>query len=872
MRVYYEILGVGERATDQEIRRAFRRLALKYHPDVNGDAEAEERFKEIYEAYQALLEIVKPSRQTAEQEDRPSRQTGDREDKCEMCMGAGEFIAYWTSIPGGESMRCPQCLGSGREPPSTGRVNHTPLNCKCEDCNRRWAEWKRRGRPSSARSGGIVTEAEEFLGEYATRPSKPEPPRPSENVPRSSPSPSKRRRNTQDSASEHSPHPSKDAPQRSTRPPSERRSATPTEDAQVAAGTDTSPSTPPPTRHPPSSQSGGGGSGWKYLAIVLGVALAAIVAWVFFSGQDSDPVATFTPVAVVTNIDTSTPTHTPSPTATQTSTNTPVATVTHAPTRIPTETPVPTATPTRTATRTRTRTPTSTATPTLIPTKTPTPVPTVTPTRTPTPTATPTLVPTATPTPVPTATSTHVPTSTPTPVPTPSPTPTPTPTSTPTPTFSPTSTPTPDLEATAVSAAQTVVASAFQDRHPATATNTPTATHTNTPTPTLVPTSIPTSVAPSVTPTTDRSTLGPSPALKHLEQKQFMLTLINAEREKAGVDPVVLGDNIAAQVHADSSLENCVGSHWGIDGLKPYMRYSLAGGYQSNGENWSGSDFCITESTRSSQGFSYRPIEDVREKVRQTMEGWMNSPGHRRNILRKWHKKVNIGLAWDRYNFSAAQHFEGDYVEYYGLPVFENGVLVMSGRVRHGVTFEEESDLGVQIYFDPPPYGLTRGQVSRTYCYNYGRQVAGLRPPLRGNWFYPENEFTKSYKPCPNPYDIRPDAPVPRSPEEAHAFWQAAYDASQARVGKLITVPWITAQEWSISEFEIQNNQWVEKKGVFSVKADIADVLMEHGEGVYSLIVWGSIGDERLVISEYAIFHGLTPPDTYSPTETQPQE
>lgn len=52
---YYEILGVPRNATQEEIKRAYRRLALKYHPDRNpGDKEAEEKFKEAAEAYSVL--------------------------------------------------------------------------------------------------------------------------------------------------------------------------------------------------------------------------------------------------------------------------------------------------------------------------------------------------------------------------------------------------------------------------------------------------------------------------------------------------------------------------------------------------------------------------------------------------------------------------------------------------------------------------------------------------------------------------------------------------------------------------------------------------------------------------------------------------
>ena len=51
---YYEILGVGKNADENELKTAFRNLARKYHPDINKDPGAEEKFKEINEAYQIL--------------------------------------------------------------------------------------------------------------------------------------------------------------------------------------------------------------------------------------------------------------------------------------------------------------------------------------------------------------------------------------------------------------------------------------------------------------------------------------------------------------------------------------------------------------------------------------------------------------------------------------------------------------------------------------------------------------------------------------------------------------------------------------------------------------------------------------------------
>ncbi len=57
---YYETLGVARGASEDDIRKAYRKLARKYHPDLNpGDKSAEERFKSVQEAYDILSDTKK---------------------------------------------------------------------------------------------------------------------------------------------------------------------------------------------------------------------------------------------------------------------------------------------------------------------------------------------------------------------------------------------------------------------------------------------------------------------------------------------------------------------------------------------------------------------------------------------------------------------------------------------------------------------------------------------------------------------------------------------------------------------------------------------------------------------------------------------
>ncbi len=151
-RDFYEILGVDKNASKDEIKKAYRKLALKYHPDKNkGDKESEEKFKEVAEAYSVLSDDNKKARYDQFGHEGVSGASGggfggfsgfdfnDAESIFEQffggAFGGGSSRRQRTGPPSGSDLKVTMKLTL--EEISTGVTKKIKIKkfCKCEKCN-----------------------------------------------------------------------------------------------------------------------------------------------------------------------------------------------------------------------------------------------------------------------------------------------------------------------------------------------------------------------------------------------------------------------------------------------------------------------------------------------------------------------------------------------------------------------------------------------------------------------------------------------------------------------------------------------------------------------------------------------------------------
>ena len=285
---------------------------------------------------------------------------------------------------------------------------------------------------------------------------------------------------------------------------------------------------------------------------------------------------------------------------------------------------------------------------------------------------------------------------------------------------------------------------------------------------------------------------------------------------------MTVGSNTAAQKHAKEMLAKDYFSHWGIDGMKPYMRYTLAGGFNYEAEN----GFMSHTIWYGGKDPSYR--RDPVDMLEEAESSLMSSPGHRRNILNKWHKRVNLGIAYDNERLALVQQFEGDYITFSKLPILESGILTLSGKTLAGFVVEQ-----IQIWYDPLPHSLTLGQLGKTYAYDLGKPAAFIRPPPLPGSYYSEAETLYSWSTCVDPYTISPNTPPPNS---------TGLQPVPPLVSAQEMVKWVDAKHWDVSG------------ETFAIEVDLTKILSRFGKGIYTVLVWGKVGEESIYLTNYSIF------------------
>ena len=284
-----------------------------------------------------------------------------------------------------------------------------------------------------------------------------------------------------------------------------------------------------------------------------------------------------------------------------------------------------------------------------------------------------------------------------------------------------------------------------------------------------------------------------TPTGTELDLFQYELSLINADRQTAGLPPVTLSYNAAAEKHAQNMFANYYGSHWDTDGTKPYMRYTFEGGLNDESENNAYSGWVNpSDNPAHYQSINVRDEIAALEHIMMYDDAGSNW-AHRDTILNKSYTMVSLGIAYDGKRLAIVQQFEGKYIDYYNAPAISNSNLTLLGKL----TSADIKINNVSIAWDPPLQTLTNAQLTTDPAYTDGYSLGD-----RLNFVIP---------------------PAPAGQQYTNLSPQA-----------------IIAGKWEI------NNA-----GQFSIQANINPSLTK-GKGVYTIVIVALINGESVNITNYS--------------------
>ena len=233
------------------------------------------------------------------------------------------------------------------------------------------------------------------------------------------------------------------------------------------------------------------------------------------------------------------------------------------------------------------------------------------------------------------------------------------------------------------------------------------------------------------------------------ELRQYALKKINEDRANHNLPPVALDPNSAAQAHSEEIVMTNQLSHWTLDGMKPYMRYSVYGGnyyvaqnaditFIQGGDQVSQINLKLCQQGLAICGSSIDPhnaIDDA-ENAMMNNDYECCHNGHRDNILDRYHTHVSIGVAYNVQTFALIQNFENEYINWTKPIAYDSSseYVHMAGNLEQGMKFD-----GISIYYDPLPTPQTYLDHRNDTSYSAGTFVADVEPPAPSGSYYDQS-------------------------------------------------------------------------------------------------------------------------------------
>jgi uncharacterized protein YkwD len=214
------------------------------------------------------------------------------------------------------------------------------------------------------------------------------------------------------------------------------------------------------------------------------------------------------------------------------------------------------------------------------------------------------------------------------------------------------------------------------------------------------------------------------PKYSGTQLQQYALQLINQDRTQAGLLPVVLSSNQAAQAQAQDILGTRQISHWMTNGEKPYMTYTSYGGLGAVQQN---------VATALCEGLvcSMNPVDEIKTAEYNMMYNDASSDwGHRENILDPHHTSVSIGIAYNDNTFVIVQNFENNYIAFTQPITYSSGTVSFSGTLSQG-----KIDY-IEVDYDSLPTHAIYEQNSHATSYSLGTPLAIVDRPLPFGQYY----------------------------------------------------------------------------------------------------------------------------------------